>query len=216
MGLFDSSDTSINIVISAIDQASGVLNTLQGNLQKLKPAFTAMQQLGAAGLAATVAPAIAAVKYYADLGKSTEELSQKTGLSIQGISELGIALDMTGTSTDALGTAIPILAKNLLSAEGGAKAMTKNFQGIGLSVKDLQGLNMDQVFLKVSAAIEKMPQGVQKIAEIKNLFGRGGSNLSSFFDLTPDQLQTYIDLNNKLGDTLSQKDIAGAQSSFSF
>ena len=148
MGLFDSSDTSINIVISAIDQASGVLNTLQGNLQKLKPAFTAMQQLGTIGITAAVGSIVAAAKSYSDYVKSMEEAATKTGTSIGFVSSLGIALDMTGTSVDSLSSAIGIMSQKVQSALTGksGNAMAEKFAQIGINVATLKGLKPGRSF----------------------------------------------------------------------
>jgi hypothetical protein len=211
MALFGSSDTSINIVVSALDQASTVLSGLESKLSSMKKAFTAMQQIGTIGFAATAGASILAVKDFAETGKQTEILAQKTGFSASAISSLGLALTESGVSSDQMATGMKMLSKQIYAAEGGTKSAITNLQGVGISLKDIKTLKPEELFFKVAGKVADLKDNTAKLAEATKLFGRSGTDLLPFFDLGSAGIAKLRDENTRLGATFDEDMIKKAQ-----
>jgi hypothetical protein len=67
---------------------------------------------GLAGVGtAVVTPFLTAAKVFADVGSELVDMSQRTGASVEALSELAFAADQTGTSLSSLETGIKFLQK---------------------------------------------------------------------------------------------------------
>lgn len=95
------------------DQAFSKGLTAAGN--KLKSFGRGASIFGAAvaGVGATVtAPLLAMVKEFSDFGSTLNDMSARTGLTVESLSELKFAAEQTGTSLEAVEKAVRFMAKN--------------------------------------------------------------------------------------------------------
>ncbi len=114
---------------------------------------------------------------------SLHELSQKTGATVEMLSLLEFAgrrADVTAEQLTIGFRGFALALRNLSSDE--SPKVVEAFAKIGLSAKDFQGLNTDEAFKKVVAAMAPFPDGMEKSAIAASLFGRSGMLLIPLLD----------------------------------
>ena len=156
------------------------LKAAQGKLDGFaKKMSTAGLALGAALTGAAVAMG-AAVKGSLDQADEMVKTAAKVGLTVEELSKLKHAADLSGVSLDGLSGGLRKLSQNLVAtAEGGSNEAAKAFQRLGISVTDSNGQVRDasSVMDQVAARFAAMPDGVQKTADAVAIFGRSGADL---------------------------------------
>lgn len=140
---------------------------------------------GFAGIAASGAAAGTALGYLAN--KSIEaigdanDFSKSIGISYNGLRELQKGAELSGVDLATTNVALMKMSDTLGSAFGGNQAAIDSVRNIGLSVKDLQRMNPEQQFLAIAEAVDRIKDPSQKIAAARDIFGRSGGALISFF-----------------------------------
>lgn len=174
--------------IGAKTTGTGDVRALQGALSGLSStAATARTALGSlTGLGAvlgaglSVAALGAASKGILDVADSLDELSQRTGTSVELLSKLGLAAQQSGLDTEQVSGAMVKLSKNLgaISTGGGEKAAAA-LSALGISATDATGnlKTADQVLLEVADRFQNLPDGVTKAQVAMDLFGKSGAAL---------------------------------------
>jgi hypothetical protein len=155
---------------STAGKVSGGLRGLAGAAGGLSGALGSLVPLATgAGLAAMAKGAI-------DAADNMNDLSQKTGVSVESLSKFQQAANASGTSIEGVGAAMIKLNRNLATGNAGAaEAMT----ALGLSATDASGKlkTTDQVMLEVADKFAKMPDGANKTAAAMALFGKAGADM---------------------------------------
>lgn len=143
---------------------AGAAGGLVGGLQTLVPLATG------AGLVAMGKGAI-------DAADDMNDLAQKTGVSVERLSQFQQAADKSGTSLDAVGGAMVKLNKGL--AEGADSKAGEALKSLGINANDASGKlkTTDQIMLEVADKFAKMPDSAQKSALAMQLFGKSGADL---------------------------------------
>jgi hypothetical protein len=111
-----------------------------------------------------------------DAADNMNDLSQKTGVSVESLSKFQQAADASGTSIEGVGAAMIKLNRNLATGNAGAaEALT----ALGLSATDASGKlkSTDQVMLEVADKFAKMEDGAKKSAAAQALFGKAGADM---------------------------------------
>lgn len=141
----------------------GAAGGLSGALGALAPVVTGV------GLGAMAKGAI-------DAADDMNDLSQKTGVSVEQLSRFKQAADASGTSIEGVGSAMVKLNRNL--ATGNDQAALA-LQGLGISATDAAGKlkGTDQIMLEVADKFATMPDGAQKSATAMALFGKSGADM---------------------------------------
>jgi phage-related minor tail protein len=167
----------VNALGRAIGGLSGTAGKLSGGLRGLAGAAGGLSgALGAlvpigvgAGLAGIATNAINAAD-------NMNDLSQKTGVSVESLSKFQQAANASGTSIEGVGAAMIKLNRNLATDNAGAaEALTS----LGISATDASGKlkTTDQVMLEVADKFAKMPDGANKTAAAMALFGKAGADM---------------------------------------
>ncbi len=114
-----------------------------------------------------------------DLGDALDEASQKTGVSVEELQELGYAAGLSGVSQEELNGTLGKLNKNIYAASQGSKQATKAFSTMGVSVKDAHGKLRPaaDVLGDISDHFATLPDGPKKTALAMQVMGRSGANL---------------------------------------
>lgn len=141
----------------------GAAGGLSGALGALAPVVTGV------GLGAMAKGAI-------DAADDMNDLSQKTGVSVEQLSKFKQAADASGSSIEGVGGAMIKLNKNL--ATGNDKAANA-LKDLGISAEDANGnlKSTDQIMLEVADKFAKMPDGAAKSATAMALFGKSGADM---------------------------------------
>jgi hypothetical protein len=147
--------------MGALAKGAGVLS---GALGSLVPLATG------AGLATMAKGAI-------DAADDMNDLSQKTGVSVEQLSKFQQAANASGTSIEGVGRHIIKLNRGL--AEGTSSQASQALQSLGVSATDASGKlrSTDQVMLDVAERFKTMPDGAQKTALAMQLFGKAGADM---------------------------------------
>lgn len=106
-----------------------------------------------------------------------QQLAERTGATVEGLSGIASAAKLSGTDVEALGGGLQKLAKAMIDAQSGGKATTSAFEAIGISVKDLKGQSTDQVFALIADRLSQYKDGADKVALAQVLLGKSGANL---------------------------------------
>lgn len=128
--------------------------------------------LGTLGAAISVVGLTSWAKSAIDVADKADEMSQKVGMSVEEISRLSLAFQMSGVDSAGLQTALVKLSKNIIENEAAFKAL-------GISVKNSDGAyrSSKDVMADVAEFFSKMPEGVTKTALATELFGKSGADL---------------------------------------
>ena len=112
-----------------------------------------------------------------DAADDMNDLSQKTGVSVERLSQFDQAAKASGTSLDAVSGAMIKLGKGLTSSDTGPAANA--LKNLGLSATDANGKlkNTDQIVLEVADKFKAMPDGAKKSALAVDLFGKAGADM---------------------------------------
>lgn len=148
------------------------LNELKKEAQKVGVA------IGGAFAAVGVAAA-AMVKSSIDAMDEMSKMAQKVGTSVEALSALGYAADLSGVSNEALGSAMVKLSKNMSDAAMGTGEAEKGFKALGISVKNADGTlkSTDQMLAEVADKFAGFKDGAEKTALAVAIFGKAGAEL---------------------------------------
>lgn len=106
-----------------------------------------------------------------------QQLSERTGATVESLSGLVGIAKLSGTGTDQLAVGLQKLSKSMVDAENGGQKTGESFKAIGISVADLQGKKPDQVFQMVAKSLADYKDGAEKLVVTQNLLGKSGSDL---------------------------------------
>jgi hypothetical protein len=206
----------VNALGRAIGGLSGTAGKVSGGLRGLAGAAGGLSgALGSLVPLATGAGLAAMAKGAIDAADNMNDLSQKTGVSVESLSKFQQAANASGTSIEGVGAAMIKLNRNLATGNAGAaEAMT----ALGLSAIDASGKlkTTDQVMLEVADKFAKMPDGANKTAAAMALFGKAGADMipllnggrKSIEDLTATMTTKFAkaadELNDKTDTLLAQ------------
>lgn len=152
------------------DAATGAFGKLSGLTRSLTSG------LGALVPAATIAGLGAMAKRTIDAADNLNDLSKRTGVSVESLSKFGAAAEDSGSSVDEVAKAMGRLAKSVVDP---ASKANQALRSIGISSTDASGKvrSLDEIMLNVSDVFAKLPDGAQKTALAIELFGKSGANL---------------------------------------
>ena len=164
-------------LLGTFNRLKGITGGLGRGLGALVPAA------GVAGLAALGKRAI-------DTADNLNDLSQRTGVSVESLSKFGAAAADSGSSVDEVAKAMGRLARGVVDP---ASKTNEALRSIGISSTDASGKikSMDQIMLDVADQFAKMPDGAQKTALAMDLFGKSGANLIPMLNQGRDALNQY-------------------------
>jgi len=126
----------------------------------------------------------------------------KTGLSGEFLQRLGYAADQSGVSVQTLTMGV----KNLTLAVG--KGNEKPFESIGISLKELKGLQPDEQFLRVATAISKIQTPADRMNAAMQIFGRSGKDMAGLFAGGLNDVNKLLREAKELGIGISDADLA--------
>ncbi len=155
---------------AGIEEAKEQLEGLTSPISGIVDAFG---ELGEALIAALAIEKIAEfAEEMGELGEQTERMSKILGISTEQVGELSYAAAMTGTSTDNLVMMMSRFESGLSEAEKGTGRMAAGLRSLGLSAKELEGVNPSQQLREIAEAVSKFANSSTKTAALADL-GRG-------------------------------------------
>jgi hypothetical protein len=159
---------------STFKQVEGATQSLTSKLGPLSGA------LGALAPIATIGGLGALVGRTIELGDSMNDMSQRTGVSVESLARFRKAAATSGTDIDAVAKSLVKLSKGLYeTAQTGKGPASEALQTLGISATDAAGKlkTADQVTLEIANKFKTMPDGIEKTALAMQLFGKSGAEM---------------------------------------
>lgn len=197
--------------VRATQVAQGALGKLQTQMSALEAlsakSFSASGLVGI-GVSATASAAalLAAVKSAADYGDALNNLSKRTGESVETMSRLQYAAQMSDTSTEALAGGMKYLAGQIYSASNGSADSAAIFEKLGVSLRNENGTirGTGDVLMDLADVFATMADGPEKVALATSLFGKKlGAELIPLLNEGRDSIKAMGDEAERLGLVIS-------------
>lgn len=168
------------LLITAVDQTRSAFDSIRGNLAKLGDESNRVKGM-LAGLGVTLSAAgfAAMIKNAIDAADHLNKLSQKIGISVEALSTLRFAAQLSDVSLESLQKGIKGLSQNITEANTGIGDGAQMFEALGISVKNADGSmkSTDEVLLQVANVFAHLEDGAVKTALAVKLFGKSGMDM---------------------------------------
>lgn len=164
---------------------SKLVRVLNQASKKVKAFGTGLMSIGGslmAGGMAIAAPIAAAVKEFSDFGSALNDMSARTGVSVESLGELGYAAQLAGADLDTLESGIRKMQKNLGKAGEVSKDAAASLAEIGLNAEELQAMAPEEQFQAIADGISGIEDSTKKSAIAMALFGKSGTMLLPMLD----------------------------------
>ncbi|NUQ51008.1 MAG: phage tail tape measure protein, partial [Phycisphaerae bacterium] len=165
----------------------------------LRSIGTRMTALGAGILA----PLAASAKTFANMGDSLDEMSARTGVSVETLSELALAAELSGADLETLEIGIRKMQKAITEAASGSKSAIDALAQLGLNVQDLVDLSPEQQFKLIADRISKIDDPTRRAALAMEIFGKSGTRLLPMLQDGAKGLAKFQEQARALGLTVS-------------
>lgn len=114
-----------------------------------------------------------------EIGQGLDLVSQKTGISVQTLSDLKAAAENNGVNFEHLDSSLKKFSVSLAKANYGNAEGEAGFKKLGVSLKDSNGnaKTSGEVLLDLADGFSKMKDGPAKAAAAVAIFGRAGTDI---------------------------------------
>jgi len=131
-------------------------------------------KMAAAGLAAA-GPLLAANKAFVEAGSKLADMAQRTGVSVERLSELAHAAGMSGTDIETVEKAVAKMQKTL--GNDLSKGTVESLAKLGINAKELQKQDPATQFATIARAVGQIQDPTAKAAAAVEFFGKSGAQL---------------------------------------
>jgi hypothetical protein len=161
------------------------IKSAESSMSKFKSMAGGAAMAGiAAGFAAAAAATVglaAGIKNVLDIGGALSDLSTRTGIAAGELRVLQEAFKQNGLSAEQVGPAVNKLQRALVEAGQKGGEVARTFEGLGINLNDLRGMNAADQFQAIGAAINALPDPAARAAAAMQIFGRSGGELLTLF-----------------------------------
>jgi minor tail protein len=220
------SDEAINVRIGAAigELLAGLTEAnaaIKENVTSMKETFESLQ----ATVDAAMGPLLAigalleggelfkeSIEKVSELGAQLEIMSEKTGVSVETLSRLEYAADLSHVSVEQLTVGVERMARSMEESEKGTGTANDAFHALGITVTDATGhlRPLEDVLLQVAQKFSTMQDGAGKTALAMDLFGRSGAEMIPFLNEGAEGIARLQQQADQLGVTMSGKDAEAA------
>ena len=136
-------------------------------------------------------------------GDEFEKMARRTGVSVESLSALSFAAQQSGASIEDIETGIKQFSRQLTNAGRGMGEAQRAFRTLGISWRDLEGLNPEQQIIAVARAMARIENPALRATIAQELFGDSGTRLLPFLEEGPDGIARLTEQSRILGITWS-------------
>lgn len=151
-----------------------------------------------------------ASQVFAATGDVLQKMSQRTGISVEALSELGYAAEQSGASLEVVEASVRTMQKRLAEAQAGSTAVEETFNAIGLSLEQLANLKPDEQFELIADRLAQIEDPAQRTAAAMQIFGKSGAQLLPLISGGAQGIQELRNRARQLGLTISTEDADAA------
>jgi len=155
-----------DLVVNLTANSKGV----QSGLQEAQGYMTAFA-------AASVAFATASVAQFVRVGSAFDDMAKRTGVSVEALSTLSYAAELSDTSIESVQGGLMKMAKLMGEVRSGSAQAAEKLQALGLSATQMLAANPEQQFKMVADAIAGISDPSQQAAAAMEIFGKGAGDL---------------------------------------
>ncbi len=170
---------NLGILITAKDQASGVIGTVGKNVQANAATFRKVGGIATAAGGAILGSLALITKGVAKTGDELAKASAKTGVTVESLSRLRFAAEQSGIGFSELEMALARQSRAASEASQGVAEYADTYKALGVSVTDGNGQLKDGevLFRETAEALAKIENPTQRAALAMDIFGRSGANM---------------------------------------
>ncbi|MFM2093828.1 MAG: hypothetical protein RIS70_952 [Planctomycetota bacterium] len=158
-----------------------------------------------------VTPLLGAAKVFADMGSDMVDMSQRTGVSVEALSELGFAAGHSGADIETLENGLRKMQKQVVEAANGSQSARDALGKLGLTVADLASLSPDEQFKLIGDRLSQIQNPTLKAALAMEIFGKSGTKLLPLFANGAQGMEELQQQARDLGLTMSTDDAQAAE-----
>lgn len=150
--------------VKAVDRLRKELGSLDSIA---KAAFSLGGVISAAGL-------VAYTKSIIDAADALDQMSERTGVSVEDLGRLQYAAKLSGVESEQLGKSLQALSGEIVAAAGGSESAIAKFKRLGVSVQDTTTKQIrpaNEVLLDLADAFSNLPEGAERSARAAEIFG---------------------------------------------
>lgn len=195
-------------IITAEDRSSSTLSKVGRSIRNVAGQVA---RVGGAALAAGIAGFAVMAREALQSADRVAKLNAATGASTELLSELRGIASLSGSDFESLAKAIGTMQKQLGAAKLGGKAQIEALQVLGLSLRSLKGLNVDQTFELIGSRLAKVKDESLRAKAGADLLGRGYRDVIQVFENGVGSFREMREEQRKLGRSMSSEQVAAAE-----
>ena len=144
-------------------------------------------------------------EHLAEMGENIERSAVKLGISTDSYQQLGFAASQSAVGIEEMTASLSMLENKAGEALKGGEG-AKNFQRLGIHIKDANGVvkDADTLFEEAADKISKMGNNAEKSAAATELFGRSGRTLLPILNKGAEGIQELRKEAEELGGGFSE------------
>ncbi|WP_183025671.1 hypothetical protein [Variovorax sp. UMC13] len=178
--------TKAEIVLAATDRSAAAFAAVSRHFDNLQAKAKAIKGgLAGVGSALGAGLVVAQGRGLIDMLDGLDDMSEKTGISVEKLSELRYAGEVAGTPIEALSGGFSRLAKMMGEAAGGNKEAVSTFKALGVEFKNADGTlrSTDDVLGDLADRFATYEDGAAKATLAQKIFGKSGAEMLPLLNL---------------------------------
>jgi len=153
---------------------------------------------------------IAAAKSFADAGSMLDDMSQRTGDTVENLSAIGYAARQSGAGLEELEAGFGKMSGTIAGAIAGEKSSVALLKQLGLDANDLKGKLPTEQFRLLADEIGAISDNDTKIDLVKSIFGKSGTGLIPLLNEGSEGIDKLMQEAQRLGLVMGGEDAAAA------
>ena len=139
------------------------------------------------------------------------KLATQIGIAVEPLQVFQRVAEHAGVNTATLEKSLQTMTKRLGEAAMGTGPAAVALRQLGLNIKDLDKMTPDKQFVAIAQALSAIPSQTQRAATAFAIFGRDGVKMLPMFERLEEQVREVADESNRLGLTLSEKQVRSVE-----
>lgn len=179
------------------NSANQEISKLDNSTSKLSSTFNSFLGLATAFGAVTLFKE--QVSQALDFADSLNKLSQKTGITADGLYSLSAAAKLSDVDFASLESSLAKFSKGIGEASMGTGTAKDAFERLGVSIQNQDGTLKDSfaLLVELSEQFQDMPDGAMKATTAMQLFGKSGADMIPLLNSGSDALQKFSGVMNQ-------------------
>jgi hypothetical protein len=151
-----------------------------------------------------------AVNRFNEVGSALDDMSQRTGVSVEALSQLEYATQQSATSMASLQTALIKMGSFLTAVKDGSAEANRTLSQLGLTAAQFQNMPADEQLRLFADAISRVPPGAQQSVAAMKVFGKGAVDLLPMLNAGSAGIAAMMLEADRLGITMTARSAAAA------